>query len=452
MNQDKTTVLVFGTFDVIHPGHKWFLRKARLQGDRLVAAVARDTFIKEWKGHHPLLDEQSRILALEESGLVDTAILSDSDIRTYGVVDAVKPDFICLGHDQKALKDDIENWLTGGDQLRPEIVVLPPWKRDRFSSTRRNRTLKGAGEVAGTQPWGLYFLMVIAMVTFGFSWVSGKRIAGFASPAVLAAIRFTLTALCLLPVMLVKKPKEIKNTHVKICGWAWTAAAAMALSIYNLFFFNGLGAGLAGQGGLIVTSLNPLFTFLIVAALSRTFPRGGSFMGVLVGITGGVLLMQPWKYSVADLLDTGNISFLLAALSWSLLTVIGRKAQSILGFRRFNLGLYVLATLIVLPYAILSGGPESFSGIPIPGQGMPGGTRFWGDMFFISAATGAFGTGAYFLASSRLGAARGSAFTYLVPVFALVFTFLLLGEVPDPWMVGGSVLAIIAVTLINRRY
>ncbi|MCK5249408.1 MAG: adenylyltransferase/cytidyltransferase family protein, partial [Spirochaetaceae bacterium] len=37
------TVLVFGTFDVIHPGHQWFLRNAARHGDRLVAVVSRDT-------------------------------------------------------------------------------------------------------------------------------------------------------------------------------------------------------------------------------------------------------------------------------------------------------------------------------------------------------------------------------------------------------------------------
>ncbi len=442
MNHRDVTVLVFGTFDVIHPGHKWFLQQAGKLGGRLVAAVARDNFIKEWKGHAPVLDETRRMEALEESGYVASAILSDEDIRTYGVVLIAKPDVICLGHDQKALKDDLESWLSAHSDIVPEIIVLAPWKRSQYSSTRRNRVLKGAVPEEGSTPWGLYLLMIVAMGTFGFSWVSGKRIAGYATPSTLAFIRFAITALCFVPVVLIKSPKtSMKGTGT---GWLWTAAGAAALSIYNLLFFSGLNAGLAGQGGLIVTTLNPLFTFLLVAAGNRKSPQGRNISGVLIGIIGGILLMQPWRYSAGNILDSGNAAFLGAAFSWSILTVISRRAQLHLGFRKFNIGLYTIAALMMLPFSYISGGASPFASIP-------SNSAFWADMLFISAATGAFGTGVYFMVSSRLGAARGSAFTYLVPIFALLFTSLILFEKPDLPMITGGILAIVAVTLINRK-
>jgi cytidyltransferase-like protein len=45
-----TTVMVFGTFDGIHDGHRYFLNEAKKFGDKLVVAVAKDTTVKTLKG------------------------------------------------------------------------------------------------------------------------------------------------------------------------------------------------------------------------------------------------------------------------------------------------------------------------------------------------------------------------------------------------------------------
>ena len=141
------TVLVFGTFDIIHPGHRWFLRQAASHGDRIVAVVSRDRFVSDWKGSPPVTDENMRRSSLISSGLVDDAVLSDLTIRTYGVLERLVPDIICLGHDQKALKDDLESYLDQRvyEFSRPTIIVLKPWKRGCYSSSRLNRPLRGVG-------------------------------------------------------------------------------------------------------------------------------------------------------------------------------------------------------------------------------------------------------------------------------------------------------------------
>jgi len=433
------TVLVFGTFDIIHPGHQWFLRKASSYGDRLLAVVSRDRFVRDWKGKSTVRDELSRIRELEESGLVDRAVLSDPEIRTYRIVEELQPDVICLGHDQSALLDDLRKWLHKTDHRDIAIEILPPWHRRKYSSSRRNRTLRGAGINSTAAHWTLTVLLVISMIIYGFSWVSGKRLSSAASPVTLTFIRFTLTMLCFIPLLIRRKTTAILKDK-RLSGWLWTAAAALSLFSYNLFFFLGLGSGLAGKGGLIVTTLNPIFTYLIVIILSGIRIRKTAVIGMILGITGGVLLLEPWRYNLKELTDSGNIAFLSAALSWSFLTIFSRKALQKLDFRIFNLRLYAAAALMVLPFALFqSDGPVLLE--------LDFG--FWSDMLFISAAVGAFGTGIYFTASSRLGAARASAFTYLVPVFALSFTSIFLGEAPEIPVITGGLLAVAAVVVIN---
>ncbi len=103
--------LVFGTFDIIHRGHISFLRQARRRGRWLIVSVARDSFIREMKDRDPVHTEQERITQLLETGLVDEAYLADTQIGTYTTVKRARPDVICFGHDQEALRENLQQWL-----------------------------------------------------------------------------------------------------------------------------------------------------------------------------------------------------------------------------------------------------------------------------------------------------------------------------------------------------
>ena len=75
-------VLVFGTFDGLHEGHKNLLTQAREFGDYVIAVIARDSTVLQNKGKTPKYDEQTRKKALEESGLVNEAVLGQENHNT----------------------------------------------------------------------------------------------------------------------------------------------------------------------------------------------------------------------------------------------------------------------------------------------------------------------------------------------------------------------------------
>ena len=104
------TVLVFGTFDGLHPGHVYFLKKAKKFGDRLVVSVARDSFVNNFKRKDPKRSETERIRDLRKSGLADEVFLSDRETGTYQLVSELKPEVICFGHDQDLLREDFLEW------------------------------------------------------------------------------------------------------------------------------------------------------------------------------------------------------------------------------------------------------------------------------------------------------------------------------------------------------
>lgn len=132
------TVLVFGTFDVIHPGHRYFLEQAASKGDRLIAVIARDDFVYKTKKRKPVHSEKERINHIIDAGLVDEAHLSDEVTGSFAIVSKIGPQIVCFGHDQNRLAESFKKWLA--EQNRTiDIISIDPYKRDQYSSTLRNK-------------------------------------------------------------------------------------------------------------------------------------------------------------------------------------------------------------------------------------------------------------------------------------------------------------------------
>lgn len=91
-------VMATGVFDLLHPGHLYFLNEARALGDELVVVVARDQTARRLKGE-PYVPESLRREMVEALKPVDRAVLgSTTDI--YSTVTDLKPDIIALGYNQ----------------------------------------------------------------------------------------------------------------------------------------------------------------------------------------------------------------------------------------------------------------------------------------------------------------------------------------------------------------
>lgn len=56
-----TTVITFGTFDVLHVGHIRVLNRAAELGDRLIVGVSSDELNFSKKGRNPVFSEQERV-------------------------------------------------------------------------------------------------------------------------------------------------------------------------------------------------------------------------------------------------------------------------------------------------------------------------------------------------------------------------------------------------------
>lgn len=116
-------VVAFGVFDLLHPGHAAFLRRARRLGDALVVVVARDARVRREKGRAPVFTERERRALVAALRSVDRAVLGDPAGR-WTALRRLKPSVIALGYDQSAARPEIVRQIA---QLTPQprLVSLP---------------------------------------------------------------------------------------------------------------------------------------------------------------------------------------------------------------------------------------------------------------------------------------------------------------------------------------
>lgn len=99
--------MVFGTFDGLHQGHRYFLKKAKEHGEYLIVIVALDQTVIQIKKKLPLFNQEARAMALRMIPEVNIAILGNPGDK-HQIIRNEKPDIICLGYDQTHFTEKLQ--------------------------------------------------------------------------------------------------------------------------------------------------------------------------------------------------------------------------------------------------------------------------------------------------------------------------------------------------------
>lgn len=131
----KKTVITYGTFDLLHEGHRNLLKRAKGLGDYLIVAVSTDEFnaIKGKKAHDTFEERVENLLNDSECKKYIDKIIPENfweqkiiDIKKYGV------DVFTIGDDWKGKFDELMDLC--------EVVYLP--RTPGISSTQLREQLK----------------------------------------------------------------------------------------------------------------------------------------------------------------------------------------------------------------------------------------------------------------------------------------------------------------------
>jgi drug/metabolite transporter (DMT)-like permease len=279
--------------------------------------------------------------------------------------------------------------------------------------------------------------MVLSMFIWGLSWPSGKILGTYGNAVTMAYCRFFVTFWGLLPIVLLAK----ESLQIKKEGWMTLALAGICMSAYNYFFFQGLSKGMAGAGGVLVTTLNPIIAYSIGVVLKRQWPNRNEAIGLAIGVLAGCFLLKIWEKSDA-IFSAGNLYFLLASFTWAILSKFTAKASRFGSPMSFSLWMYLICSAIMFALADKS---ALFALLPRADG------YFWGNLLFSAVITTSLATTFYFYATSRIGAEKASSFIFLVPAGAAFSAWMFLHEHIEWNTLVGGALGAVAVLMIQRK-
>lgn len=126
-------VLASGVFDLLHPGHIYFLEQSRRLGEKLFVVVTCDKVAKEQK-RRPILPQIDRLKIVSSLKMVDKAVLGRSDNNIFKMIEEIKPNIIALGFDQKFDQQTLER-DSQKRGFKIKVVRIPKKDIKHFASS-----------------------------------------------------------------------------------------------------------------------------------------------------------------------------------------------------------------------------------------------------------------------------------------------------------------------------
>ena len=133
MEKNQKKVMVFGVFDGLHDGHRFFLENTSALGNALTIVVAQDETAKKLKGCTPQFPLSERIERLKKEYSHANVIAGDQEEAKWNVIETHKPDIIALGYDQNALEKSLEAYRKASPYPF-EITKIAAFKPDKMHS------------------------------------------------------------------------------------------------------------------------------------------------------------------------------------------------------------------------------------------------------------------------------------------------------------------------------
>ncbi|MBC7504040.1 adenylyltransferase/cytidyltransferase family protein [Candidatus Gracilibacteria bacterium] len=142
--QDKKTpkknfqhVMCFGTFDIFHPGHHYYLSEANKHADHMTVVIARDHRVFSGKGRDPIHTETLR-RDIVERAFPDAQVILGHESDIFAPIRELRPDILVFGYDQKVPEDKIHELFPNIEIVRVIGHEVEKWK----SSILRNQHIE----------------------------------------------------------------------------------------------------------------------------------------------------------------------------------------------------------------------------------------------------------------------------------------------------------------------
>ncbi|MCS7241185.1 DMT family transporter [Candidatus Caldatribacterium sp.] len=266
------------------------------------------------------------------------------------------------------------------------------------------------------------YLPIFGVLLFwGLSWPFSKAALQYMSPYVLSLFRFAMGAvffLCFTRKLLVN-PKILLGALMN--GVCFVTLVNFAVQ--------------ASQHPALASSLvytQPLFVALLATLCGEERLSLHQGVGILLAFFGILVSAQSVHF------DRGATLAIASGFLWSLGILYYRRYLKEVDLVHFNASLNFFSTIALVPFLL-------HKAYFVPSKE----ALFWGFCTACSAQVAGFFF--WFLSLKTLGAVTSSTFSLLVPAFAYLFTYFIMGQVPTSRQVLGSSLTLLGVLLAQWK-
>lgn len=315
--------------------------------------------------------------------------------------------------------------------------------------------------------------LLTATVIWGAAGPVIKYTLQYIPPFTFLFLRFLVAAVLVTPFLLI----EEKKNHINKRDFLNIVVLSLLGGFLTLaLVFVGFNLTTSLEGSLI-SATAPIFILVASATLLKEKVTKYEKYGALISIAGTVFIVfEPffvgndlYKFDFSKMM--GNLLILLSVLTWTAHTILAKKTLDhapsklgkIMGFfhlrsetKRYSpfllTGIMVLVTLIATtPLAFLES--SNYLSNPIYNLSLYNlnfirpllGVLFMGIFSTIIAYS------FYESAIKEIEVAESAVYSYLAPLFAVPFAYLLLGEVVNFWFIAGSALIATGVFVSEKR-
>ena len=269
--------------------------------------------------------------------------------------------------------------------------------------------------------WGASFLfMRIGTVEFGV-WAT-------------AGLRVLIATLFLLPILFFRGHSQSLRAHWKLVLLVGITNSAIPFVCFS-FALQSITVGLSS----LLNATVPLFGAVIAWVWLSDRPSGSRMLGLAIGFLGVAMLAwdkASFKPDASGLSSGwGVLACLFACFCYGISASFTKRFLGGLPSLVSSTGSQLGAALALLPLTIFYWPSQEVS------------LKAWGAVITLGVVCTGFAYILFFRLIERAGPAKALSVTFAIPVFAVLYGVVLLGETVTPWMVGCGLVIVLGTTL-----
>jgi len=280
-----------------------------------------------------------------------------------------------------------------------------------------------------------HFFLVVVVLTWGANFGIVKSAFDTIPPLLFAALRFTVMAILLLAITFLRE-KEIliqKQDLGKVI-----MVGVLGLGLYQVLWSIGLNLTSPSNSALIL-SIQPLLGVLYVDLVKKEPVGRQQYWGMLLALVGVVLVI---------LKPTAKLHFSLVTLPGDLLTLMAGFCAAIFFSVWSKPLLKTYSPLRLMSYCMVIGSlvlwiVSIFLSQPVIWVEVW--EKTWWSMGYAVIFSGMLGHVFWYEGLERIGVTKSMVYLYFIPIWAVLFNFLMMGETIFLQQIFGGVLILLGV-------